>query len=155
MQKIIRVILSLTLVLFSIGNEVSAAENSMPDSQRTIIGKIMDSNGIPVVGAVVIYNGNGTTSGIDGDFSVSADTGEVTLEVSCLGYMTQTVKVPSSQDNITITLADDTFSLEETVVVGYGVQKKVNLTGAVSVVNSKELSNRTATSLSHMLPCNI
>ena len=56
MQKIIRVILSLTLVLFSIGNEVSAAENSMPDSQRTIIGKIMDSNGIPVVGAIVIYN---------------------------------------------------------------------------------------------------
>lgn len=151
MQKIIRIILSLTLVLFSIDNEVSAAENSMPDSQRTIIGKIMDSNGIPVVGAIVIYNGNGTISGIDGDFSVSADTGEVTLEVSCLGYVTQTVKVPSSQDNITITLADDTFSLEETVVVGYGVQKKVNLTGAVSVVNSKELSNRTATSLSHML----
>jgi TonB-dependent SusC/RagA subfamily outer membrane receptor len=75
----------------------------------------------------------------------------VTLDVSCLGYTTKVVTVTASQSTVKIVLAEDNMMLEETVVVGYGTQKKVNLTGAISTVESKELENRTSHSLTNML----
>ncbi len=90
-------------------------------------------------------------STVDGTFSLSVPAGAAVLEFSSMGYESQTITVPVGQNSINVTLAEDTMSLEETVVVGYGTQKKVNLTGAVSAVESKELENRSARSLGFML----
>ena len=120
---------------------------------KTITGKVLDSGNLPVVGAAVIQEGtrNGNTTGVNGEFSINVPAKEVTLEVSCLGYVTQRVTVPATQGTVTVILSEDTMSISETVVVGYGTQKKVNLTGAISVVESSSLENRTATTLGHML----
>lgn len=104
-------------------------------------GQVLDSTGEPVIGATVKVQGQkgGTVTDLDGNFSVDAPKG-ATLEISYVGYKTQTVKVGNGPVNIT--LQDDNQSLSEVVVVGFGTQKKVNLTGAVSVVDSKELASR-------------
>ena len=120
---------------------------------RTVSGRVLDSGSQPVVGAAVIQQGtrNGVTTGVDGEFSLNVPAREVVLEVSCLGYETQTITVSASQGSVSVVLSEDSMSISETVVVGYGTQKKVNLTGAISVVESKSLENRTASTLSHML----
>ena len=104
-------------------------------------GQVLDSTGEPVIGATVKVQGQkgGTVTDLDGNFSVDAPKG-ATLEISYVGYKTQTVKVGNGP--VKITLQDDNQSLSEVVVVGFGTQKKVNLTGAVSVVDSKELASR-------------
>ena len=120
---------------------------------RTVSGTVLDSQQQPLVGAAVIVSGttNGDVTGLDGAFTLRVPSGDVTLEVSCLGYTTQTVVVPATQAKISVTLEEDNMMLEETVVVGYGVQKKVNLTGAVTAVDSKELADRTTHNLTNML----
>lgn len=108
---------------------------SLNAQNRTLSGKVLDSQQQPVIGAAVMVkeaNSIGSVTGSDGTFSMNIPSGNVTLEVSCLGYMTKDVTVPATQSMLTITLEDDTMMLEETVVVGYGTQKKVNLTGAVT-----------------------
>lgn len=80
-----------------------------------------------------------------------ASDGEVTLAVQCLGYVEKTQLLSAAADNIVMTIDEDALSIDETVVVGYGVQKKVNLTGAISTVSSENLENRTAPTLTHML----
>ena len=127
---------------------------SLNAQNRTLSGKVLDSQQQPVIGAAVMVkeaNSIGSVTGSDGTFSMNIPSGNVTLEVSCLGYMTKDVTVPATQSMLTITLEDDTMMLEETVVVGYGTQKKVNLTGAVTQVDSKSLENRSAHSVSNML----
>ena len=120
--------------------------------KRTVSGVVKDSMGEPVIGAAVVAGpGTGTTTDLDGIFTIKVDDADVVLEVSCISYATKKVAVSRAQDNITVILEDDTMMLQETVVVGYGVQKKVNLTGAISTVSSKELANRTANDLTHML----
>ena len=120
---------------------------------RTISGKVVDSGKVPVVGAAVIQEGtrNGNTTGTNGEFSINVPAQDVILEVSCLGYQTERVSVPASQGNIVVVLKDDSFSLTETVVVGYGTQKKVNLTGAVEQVTSDVFEGRAATNVTQML----
>lgn len=120
---------------------------------RQVSGTVLDKDQLPLIGVAVMVSG--TTSGSvtmdDGSFSLSVPEGDVTLEVSSLGYVTKLVKVSDSQASITIYLEEDNMTLDETVVVGYGVQKKVNLTGAVASVDAKELENRSAHSVSSML----
>ena len=107
---------------------------------QAISGKVVDTSGQPVIGAAVMIPGTttGATTDLDGNFSLRVAAG-TTLEVSCIGYTTQRVKAAA---NMTITLADDTEMLEETVVIGYGVQKKSDLTGSVASVRETELQNR-------------
>ena len=107
---------------------------------QTISGKVLDTGGQPVIGAAVMIPGttNGATTDLDGNFSLRVAAG-TTLEVSCIGYTTQRVK---AANGMTITLQDDTEMLEETVVIGYGVQKKSDLTGSVASVRESELQNR-------------
>ena len=98
---------------------------------------------------------DGTTNGVmtdeKGQFTISLPGGAQTVTVTCLGYATKTVEVPAGQDVIKIYLSEDAVALEETVVVGYGTQKKVNLTGAIATVSSKDLENRSSSTLTHML----
>ncbi|MEE0317954.1 MAG: TonB-dependent receptor [Bacteroidales bacterium] len=96
-------------------------------------GRILDSSGQPVPGASIIEKGttNGVNTGIDGKFTISVKSGS-SLEVSCIGY--ETVSVAASE-NLSVTLREDTQFLDEVVVVGFGTQKKVNMTGSVAAVD--------------------
>ena len=120
---------------------------------RELSGVVLDATDFPLVGVAVIVDGttNGSMTAEDGTFSLTVPGGEVVLNVSSLGYTTQFVTVPADQNNITIRLKEDTMLLDETVVVGYGTQKKVNLTGAVTSVDEKALQDRVSPNLSSML----
>ena len=143
-MKVIRTF-AVSLVLL-VGSVISLwAQN------REISGQVLDSQQQPIVGAAVMFSGKGEVTDLDGNFSLSVSSGAAELEVSCLGYVTKKVTVPAVQSRITIVLDEDNMLIEETVVVGYGTQKKVNLTGAVSVVDDKQLQDRTAHNLSTML----
>ena len=113
----------------------------------TCTGVVLDSTGETVIGASVVVKGttNGTITGLDGDFSLSnVKKGDI-IQISFVGYITQ--EVVWDGQPISVTLKDDTQTLEEVVVVGFGTQKKVNLTGAVSTVDSKAISARPVNSV--------
>lgn len=114
--------------------------------QIKVSGAVSDAMG-PVIGASVIEKGNtsnGTITDINGDFSLSVKPGS-TLIISYVGYKTQEVQVIAGK-SINVTLKDDTEMLDEVVVVGFGTQKKVNLTGSVGTATAKELESRPVTS---------
>ena len=108
--------------------------------QTTITGTVTDSDGVLLPGASVMVQGtsNGTTTDFDGNFSIDANPGDV-LEVSYVGFETKTITV-SQQTNYTVQLAANTSELDEVLVVGYGTQKKSDLTGAVSSVVAEEFN---------------
>ncbi len=112
-------------------------------------GKVIDSKGTPIIGANVYEKGtkNGTITDLEGNFSVNVKQNSY-LQISYIGFISQEVK-PTS--NMTIILKENLEALEEVVVVGYGTQKKVNLTGSVTSVSSDELQNRPVTQASQAL----
>ena len=113
---------------------------------RPLTGKVVDKNGEPVVGAAVVVVGNnaiGTETNLDGVYNLMVPP-QANITVSCIGYATQTVAV-AGRPVVNFTLEEDTEFLEETVVIGYGVQRKSDLTGAVASVRSEDLQNRSTT----------
>lgn len=113
--------------------EKPSASNVYQQTRILVSGRILDSSGQPVPGASIIEKGttNGVNTGIDGKFTISVKSGS-SLEVSCIGY--ETVSVAASE-NLSVTLREDTQFLDEVVVVGFGTQKKVNMTGSVAAVD--------------------
>lgn len=113
--------------------EKPSASNVYQQTRILVSGRILDSSGQPVPGASVIEKGttNGVNTDIDGKFTISVKSG-ASLEVSCIGY--ETVSVAASE-NLSVTLREDTQFLDEVVVVGFGTQKKVNMTGSVAAVD--------------------
>ena len=105
----------------------------------------------PVAGASVVVKGttNGTVTDMDGNFVLEVNNGDV-LQISFIGYVTQEIKY-TGQATLTVNLVEDTQKLEEVVVVGYGTQKKVNMTGAVAQIDSKALENRPVQNVSTAL----
>ena len=126
---------------------------SLSAQNRVVSGKVLDTNQQPLVGVAVLVDGTtkGVTTSENGSFSIQVSAKEIVLTVSSLGYLTQKVTVAPSKNDITIYLQEDAIMLDEAVVIGYGTQKKVNLTGAVATVGGKELENRVAHSLGNML----
>lgn len=122
---------------------------SINQQKQTIKGTVKDANGDPVIGATIKVKGStgGTVTDVDGNFTLDAPNG-AELEISSIGYLKQFVKAKS---NLAVTLKDDSQTLDELVVVGYGVQKKENLTGAVSSVNAEQLAARPVSSISSAL----
>lgn len=115
-------------------------------------GKVVDGSGKPLVGATVTIKGTTfvTRTNESGDFSIDYNKGDkITLTVSSVGFVTKDFVVDNT-NSIVITM-DNRNNLDEVVVVGYGTQKKINLTGAVSQVTSEVLENRPAPSLTRML----
>lgn len=112
-------------------------------------GVIVDTEGQPVIGAVVLEKGtaNGAATDPDGNFYLQVDKGAI-LEVSCIGYLTQTL---APAENMRIVLQQDNTMLEETVVVGYGTQRVATLTGSVSQVKSDKLVTAPVTNTTHTL----
>jgi TonB-linked SusC/RagA family outer membrane protein len=115
--------------------EISRASQS----GKRITGTVTDEQGEPVIGANVKEKGttNGITTDADGRFSLNVSESAV-LQISYIGYITREIPV-NNQSNLAVIMSEDLQSLEEVVVVGYGTQKRANITGAVSTVSSKEL----------------
>ena len=109
---------------------------------NVIRGIVKDDVGFPLMGAGVLVKGTtrGCVSDLDGNYVIEAQPGDI-LVFTSLGFADQEVKVGSTRE-INVDMATDIHLLEEVVVVGYGTQKKVNLTGAVSMIGSKEMSAR-------------
>jgi TonB-linked SusC/RagA family outer membrane protein len=117
-------------------------ESKTAQSGKTVSGTVSDPQGEPVIGATIVEKGakNGTVSDTDGKFKLNVSSG-ATLLVSYLGYKTQEIAAGNSKE-LTIILVEDSKLLNEVVVVGFGTQKKVNLTGAVGTVSAEDLQNR-------------
>lgn len=124
---------------------------SIHQQSRKISGSVIDATGLPVIGANVILKGttSGTITDMDGRFTLEVPDNAV-LEVSYIGFVTQEV-TPGNKTSLQINLKEDSQKLDEVVVVGFGTQKKVNLTGAVTAVSGEELSGMPATSVTNML----
>ncbi len=119
----------------------STMEYSVEQQKSFIKGHIKDTNGDPVIGASILEKGttNGTITDIDGNFSLSVKSGSI-LKISYIGFKAIETK---AKDNLVITLKEDSELLDEVVIVGYGAQKKENLTGAVASVDvEKTLGGR-------------
>lgn len=125
--------------------------DNAPALKEEIKGKVLDIAGNPIIGATVKEEGtsNGTITDFDGNFTLEATKNGV-LEISYIGYKSQQIPI-KGRNMLAVTLTEDLEQLDEVVVVGYGSQKKVNLTGAVSTVNAKMLENRTGSDPFNML----
>lgn len=124
------------------GNKIivsPAKKEATSTKDKKVTGKVVDAKGEPVIGATIMEKGttNGTITDFDGNFTLNVSDNSM-LEVSYVGYQTQSVKAISGK-NLAVTLKEDTELLDEVVVVGYGVQKKVNLTGAVASIKSNDI----------------
>lgn len=115
-----------------------------------VTGTVTDASSEPIIGASILEKGttNGVITDFDGNFTLTVKQG-ATLEISYVGY--KTVTVVANQPTLNVVMQEDSQALEELVVVGYGVQKKSNLTGAISQVKAGDLENRTATDLNQSL----
>lgn len=127
--------------------------STLSAQNRKVSGKVLDALQEPLIGVSIRIEGTtqGTITDVDGAFDVQVPAAGATLDFSYVGYLTQKVKVKPGQKNIVVYMQEDAIMLDEAVVVGYGTQKKVNLTGAVATVDSKSLENRAAHSLTSML----
>ena len=128
--------------------EPEVVEQTKPTG-RTVSGVVYDSDGLPVIGAGVMVEGSlhGTVTDEDGRWILELEDDNVTLKISSMGYQSQSVAVKGRSD-FTVTLTSDTQYLDEVVVVGYGTQKKVNLTGSVSMVTSEDMASRPVSNMS-------
>lgn len=117
----------------------------------TVRGTVLDQTGNPIPGVTVSVSGTtiGTATDLDGEYSLSVPEGS-TLVFSFIGYETQSIAV-GDQSVIDITLNEDMASLDEVVVVGFGTQKRVNITGAISTVDMDRLENAPVTNSSQLL----
>lgn len=134
--------------------EVAPTLTPQPQPQqtkKTITGTVVDKQGEAIIGASVIEKGttNGVTTDINGNFSLNISETS-TLQISYIGYTNKEIPI-GTQTNIRITLLEDIQTLEEIVVVGFGTQKKVNLSGAVDVIDNKKLAERQAATVSQLL----
>ncbi|GAA4789126.1 TonB-dependent receptor [Olivibacter ginsenosidimutans] len=136
-----QLLLLLVVALLTIGQQVAQARQALQED-RIISGTIKDSLGevLPGVSITITGKHQGTSTKIDGTFTLKAKVGDV-LHVSTVGYLPKDITITQSE-RYDIILAEDKQSLTEVVIVGYGTQKKVNLSGAVDQVKAEDLQNR-------------
>lgn len=131
------IVLLFTLLLLPLSSIYGMSESTK------VSGQVVDINGEPLPGVIVSIIGsttNGTQTNIDGEFSLSLTTGQ-SIRFSYIGFKTQEI-VWEGQSPLEITMHEDSELLDELVVVGYGVQKKVNLSGAVDQIDQRDLERK-------------
>lgn len=130
-------------------NKKDAFKSVQQSNQVT--GIVTDANGDPIIGANVIEKGttNGIISDLDGKFTINVNPGAV-LQVSYIGYITREIIV-KDQSFLTVKLSEDTQALNEVVVVGYGIQRKVTTTGAVTKLEGEDLNKMTVVNVTKAL----
>ncbi len=121
-------------------------------AQTNVSGNVADTNGEPLIGASVTIKGKliGTVTDINGNYSISIEDNNAVLVFSFIGYTTQEILV-ENQQKINVQLQEASEGIDEIVVVGYGTQKRVTMTGAVSQINSEELTKAPMQNVSNML----
>ena len=109
--------------------------------QKSVSGKITDAGGQPLPGVTVIIKGttNGTVTNADGQYSLANVSDNATLQFSFVGMKTQEIPV-AGKSVINVTMAEEAIGIDEVVAIGYGTQKKVNLTGSIAIVSSEEIA---------------
>ncbi|MEK9614098.1 MAG: TonB-dependent receptor plug domain-containing protein, partial [Flavobacteriaceae bacterium] len=114
--------------------------SSVSWAQTSVAGKILNEQGIPLIGATVLEIGttNGTTTDFDGNFSLTVSE-DATLEISYLGYTTQEIAV-QGRSSLSVQLIIDATQLEDVVVVGYGIQRKSDVTGSIASIKSERFN---------------
>ncbi len=119
---------------------------------RQVTGVVKDPAGETIIGASVLEKGttNGTITDFDGNFSLNVSSDKAVLVISYVGYKTQEISI-AGKNSLIVTLPEDTETLEEVVVVGYGAQKKESVVGAISQVSSKELLSSPAANVSQAI----
>ncbi|MBE8715040.1 SusC/RagA family TonB-linked outer membrane protein [Sphingobacterium hungaricum] len=141
-----------TLFILLISNPLSSKNLAVGDmvvskdfKQNTIIGKIVDKNGAPIPGATIQEKGtnNTTSSDIDGNYAINVSSNAVIIIIRIIGHKTVEVKATNAS---LITMEIEDNSLEEVIVVGYGTQKRKDLTGAVDQIGAEAIGNRPTTS---------
>ena len=137
-SKACAVLLRLSLV---IGMLAMSSSYVMAQNARKLTGTVLDENGEGLIGAAVTETGtsNGAITDMDGNFTLQVSGNAKTVQVSFIGYTTETVQIPAS-GNIVIRMEPDRQMLQETVVIGYGVQRKSDLTGSVSNVSTEDFN---------------
>ena len=145
-------LLALAPATYAEGNG-NAVQMSMNQTNNiSVKGKIVDDKGEPLIGATVQQKGTtvGVMTNASGNFSLTVPS-DATLVVSYVGCSTQEIFVGGKTDIGTITLASDVRELEQVVVIGYGTQRKVDLTGSVAIVNAEEMKKVSHSNISTML----
>ena len=125
----------------------------LPDKQDHVIsGTVNDQNGQPLAGASIVEKGttNGITTDFDGNFSLEVSSQNAILEISYIGFTTKEVPV-SGQSSVVVNLEESAAALDEVVLIGYGTQKKSDLTGAIGSVKAEELAERPAASMNQAM----
>ena len=148
MEKLLRSLFAFLLMAILLPGTLSPA-TAAPQPTLTVRGVVVDSDNVPVVGAYIVEKGteNGTMADSNGQFIINVKDG-ASLEVSCMGYVTQTVAAAA---NVRVVLSQDNLFLDETVVVGYGTKRVATITGSVAQVNSDKLNTAPVTNTTHTL----
>ena len=163
-KELLQFVMSTFLLLFgtsvfsfsadSVSNNLNVSINenkteTVAKQQHSIKGNITDNYGAPLPGANILEKGttNGTQTDFDGNFSLTVANQNATLVISYIGFTTQEIAL-NGQSTLTLQLEESAAALDEVVIVGYGVQKKVNLTGSVATVDGDMLESRPITSVS-------
>ena len=143
MKRILALLLAATLAALSGGLAMATDSSAViqQDGKKHVSGVVRDKSGAPVPGASVMIPNTtvGTITGPDGSYSLDVPSGTTVLEVVSMGYTTAQITLGAASV-YNVVIEEDTVSLDEVVFVGYGTQKKVNLTGAVATVNFEELA---------------
>jgi TonB-linked SusC/RagA family outer membrane protein len=136
----------------SFANGINSDEVEQND-KKELRGKVVDGNGDPLIGATVrvkINGGDATITNMDGDFKLKAPNGEFSIEISYVGYKPKTVKVKDNRQ-LTITLDEDSNTLDEVVVIGYGTVRREALTGSVTSIGGKDIAQVPVTSVAEAM----
>lgn len=131
--------------------EVAPVVAVVQQKKNTVTGTIVDSSGMPIIGANILVKGtnSGTITDMNGNFSLEVDK-NATLVVSYIGFADQEIKV-GNQTSLSIVLKEDSEALDELVVVGYGVQKRASITGSVASLQAKEITTVKTPNVSNAL----
>ncbi len=162
-KTFIAIFLGMNIALGNVEMDNGSTKNSDPEKsdpadelQRRITGNITDENGEGLPGATILEKGtsNGTITDVSGNFSISVQDENAVLQISFVGYQTVEQAV-GSQTNLSISLEPDEEQLDEVVVMGYGTQKKRDLTGAVGQIDATKIANQSPNSVTDILRANV
>ncbi len=161
LEDVLDIVLEGTEITYTVNNrliiihkkgETETSVTSSVEQQKSVSGKVTDSSGSPLPGVTVVVKGttNGTVTNADGEFLLTVSSNDEVLQFSFVGLRTQEIPL-DGRAVFNVVLEDETIGVDEVVVVGYGTQKKVNLTGAVDQVSSEVLENRPVNNVTQAL----
>ncbi len=140
------------LITFLMGYASMASATETNSQSVRVTGKVADVGGLPIPGANVSEKGtlNGVMTDGSGNFTIQVASGEAILQISFIGFITQVIPL-NGRTTLTVTLVEDIMELDQVVVVGYGIQKKITVTGSISSVQSADLVKSPQASVANTL----